>query len=211
VLTGNSGNNVLSGGAGNDTMSGGAGNDTMIGGTGNDIYVVDAAGDVVTELAAQGTDTVQSSISYALGSDVENLQLTGVAAINATGNTLDNVLTGNSGNNVLSGGAGNDTMSGGAGNDTLIGGDGSDVFIHMHGDGSDIVQGGTGASWFDTINLDQSHGSLQPTTDWTISLTSGSIVSSGANDMVFSSDASGVINFTDGSKIDFVEIEHVQW
>ena len=202
VLTGNSGNNVLSGGAGNDTMSGGLGNDAMIGGSGNDNYVVDAAGDVVTELAGQGTDTVQSSVSYLLGSDVENLELTGSAAIDATGNALDNVITGNAGDNVL---------NGDVGNDTLIGGDGNDVFVYMNGQGSDVVQGGTGADWLDTIDLNQSLGSLQPTSDWTISLTSGSIVSSGANDMVFSHDASGVINFADGSKIDFVEIERVQW
>ena len=95
---------------GNNILSGGTGNDTMIGGLGNDTYVVDAVGDVVTELAGEGTDTVQSSVSYTLSDNVENLQLTGTAAINATGNTLDNVLTGNSGNNILSGGAGNDTM-----------------------------------------------------------------------------------------------------
>ena len=99
----------------------------MVGGLGNDIYVVDAAGDVVTELASQGTDTVQSSISYVLGSNVENLQLTGSAAINATGNTLANTLTGNAGNNVLNGGAGNDTMIGGAGNDTYVVDNASDV------------------------------------------------------------------------------------
>ena len=54
-------------------LDGGAGNDTMAGGAGNDTYVVDAAGDVVTEAASAGTDTVQSRISYTLGANVENL------------------------------------------------------------------------------------------------------------------------------------------
>ena len=78
----------------------------MIGGIGNDTYVVDNAGDVVTENANEGTDTVQSAVTYTLGANVENLTLTGAAAINGTGNALDNVLTGNSANNVLTGGAG---------------------------------------------------------------------------------------------------------
>ena len=63
---------------------------------------------------------MQSSVSYALGADVENLTLTGTGSINATGNTLANTLTGNAGNNILDGGAGNDTMIGGAGNDTYV-------------------------------------------------------------------------------------------
>ncbi|QJW84458.1 calcium-binding protein [Ramlibacter terrae] len=51
------------------------------------------------------------------GDYVENLALTGSANINATGNSLANVLTGNAGKNVLNGGTGADTMAGGAGSD----------------------------------------------------------------------------------------------
>ena len=36
----------------------------MTGGLGNDIYMVDNVGDTVTEALLEGTDTVQSSITY---------------------------------------------------------------------------------------------------------------------------------------------------
>jgi Ca2+-binding RTX toxin-like protein len=102
----------------------------MLGGTGNDLYVVNATGDVVTENVNEGTDTVQSAVTYTLGANIENLTLTGTTAINGTGNSLDNVLTGNSGNNTLTGGAGNDTYVIGAG----------DTVVEAANNGTDTVQ-----------------------------------------------------------------------
>jgi Ca2+-binding RTX toxin-like protein len=208
--TGNALNNALTGNAGDNVLDGGAGNDTMVGGAGNDTYVVDSASDVVTEGANAGTDTVRSSINYALGTNVENLVLTGAGNLNGTGNTLNNTLAGNSGNNTLDGGTGNDTLYGGLGNDNLIGGAGDDVFIYASGHGSDSVNGGTG-SWIDTISLDQSNGALQFGTDWTVSLTSGSIASQTANQLTFTPDADGTLHFNDGSTISFHDVERVQW
>ena len=138
TLIGGSGNDKLSGLGGNDVLDGGRGNDTMIGGAGNDTYYVDSAGDVVTEGARQGTDTVHSTISYTLGTNVENGILDGTASIDLTGNSLVNRLQGNDGDNFLYGMAGNDILIGGGGNDTLRGGLGADTLTG--GAGADLFQ-----------------------------------------------------------------------
>ena len=80
----------------------------MAGGTGNDTYVVDDIGDSVVE-RRQRHRPVQSSVTFTLAANVENLTLTGGANINGTGNTLGNILVGNTGNNTLNGGAGADS------------------------------------------------------------------------------------------------------
>jgi Ca2+-binding RTX toxin-like protein len=121
------------GNTGNNTLNGGTGADTMIGAAGNDTYVVDNAGDIVSEAASAGFDTVQSGVTHTLGSNIEYLTLTGAAATNGTGNTLNNWLQGNGAVNTLDGGAGNDTLWGADGNDTLFG-----------NTGNDLLQGGLG-------------------------------------------------------------------
>jgi len=152
--TGNTFNNVITGNSGANTLNGGTGVDTLIGGFGNDIYVVDNLGDLVTETSNLVTeiDAVQSSVNYTLGTNVENLTLTGTAAINGAGNLLNNMIAGNSGNNLLSGGGGNDILTGNAGSDILVGNDGNDTLNLGLNDGvADIIRY-TAWDGSDTIN-----------------------------------------------------------
>ncbi len=110
--TGNALNNVITGNDATNVLTGLAGNDT---------YVVQNAGDVVVEAADAGIDTVQSAVSFTLGDNLENLTLTGDAAIDGAGNALANVFRGNAGNNRFDGGDGSDSyhFGRGAGRDVV--------------------------------------------------------------------------------------------
>jgi len=71
--------------------------------------------------------------------------------------------------------------------------------------------GGTG-TWIDAIALDQSGGASAAGHGTGQSIwTSGSILQQTQNELTFSNDADGTLNFTDGSTIAFTDIERVQW
>ncbi|HET6943659.1 MAG TPA: hypothetical protein VFH89_16020, partial [Sphingomicrobium sp.] len=103
TLIGGAGDDTLSGGLGNDKLTGGVGTDRLYGGAGDDLYVITEATDSVTEYAGEGSDTVQSSITYTLRVNVENLTLTGGLSIDGRGNSLDNLIGGNAGSNKIYG------------------------------------------------------------------------------------------------------------
>ncbi|EJM69692.1 calcium-binding protein, partial [Pseudomonas sp. GM55] len=104
-------------------------------------------GDVVSELAGAGIDTVWTSLaSYTLGANVENLFFGGTGNFLGSGNELDNVIVG---------GAGNDVLIGGAGNDTQVGGAGNDIFVFGPGFGNDAILsfGANAAAGQDLLNI----------------------------------------------------------
>ncbi|MEZ0233213.1 MAG: beta strand repeat-containing protein [Methylophilaceae bacterium] len=167
TLNGGAGNDSLVGDGGDDSLNGGLGNDTLVGGDGNDYYIVNAIGDVVNETGTVDSDNdyIESTISIDLVhyAGVENIVLTGTAALFAKGDDLTaNVIVGNAGANKLEGLAGNDTLIGFAGNDTLDGGLGADIMdggagndTYIVDDEDDIVnESFTGAaSGIDTIKI----------------------------------------------------------
>lgn len=73
--TGNALDNTIIGNERANILDGVTGADRMIGGAGDDVYYIDNTGDQAVELAGEGSDTVQSSISHTLADNLENLVL----------------------------------------------------------------------------------------------------------------------------------------
>ena len=164
TLVGNALRNTLIGGAGDDVLNGGSGADRLEGGIGNDTFYVDNAGDVVVENSGEGTDTVYASINHTLADNVDNLVLSGTAALQGVGNALANNITGNALAYTLSGGAGNDTLLGLGGADTLDGGPGVDRMeggagndTYVVDDAGDLVVELAGQGTLDTLQANISY------------------------------------------------------
>jgi Ca2+-binding RTX toxin-like protein len=132
VIFGLAGNDTLTAGAANQILNGGSGADilndngqsgiTLFGGAGNDTYIVSNPGTVVTELANDGTDTVQTTLSsYQLPANVERLVYTGSGSFTSTATAANETITGGTGADTLSdGGFSNVTLRGGGGADTFV-------------------------------------------------------------------------------------------
>jgi serralysin len=147
-LTGNYLDQIIVGNDGANVLRGGGGTDILYGMGGDDIFYVDVAATQVLEGDERpGTDAVYASVSYVLafGSSVEILSTnddSSTAAIDLTGNNMNNRIGGNAGDNILDGGASQDRLYGFGGNDTLLGGAGQDLLYG--GEGDDSLRGGDG-------------------------------------------------------------------
>jgi Ca2+-binding RTX toxin-like protein len=191
VLNGGDGDDVLNLSDGDDTLSGGAGFDIVnYSGTEADdtLSLVEAGGVVTVTGVVTGTAdvmaadlervdvtggngdddidlsglSIQALVSGGAGNDDVNASGVTASSVTISGGDGDDALTGGSAADEISGGAGDDTITGGVGNDSVYGGADSDQFIWNNGDGSDLVEGGTGvdhqvvngsAASGDTVNL----------------------------------------------------------
>ncbi|MCV0425225.1 MAG: cadherin domain-containing protein [Roseibium sp.] len=179
------------------------------GGTGNGTF--SGSGQSISVDGVGGGDNISTG-DY--GDRIEGGSIAGADMI--SGNGGRDLLFGEGGQDMISGGAGDDVIIGGADGDNLVGGDGSDLFMYGLGDGNDTISGGAGAAWTDVLDLGGGPGVSAAGdfgTDWTITITEGSIETTDLENgkLDLTEDASGTIEFLDGSKIDFTEMEEIRW
>ncbi|MFK7762711.1 MAG: hypothetical protein AB8B62_05580 [Roseobacter sp.] len=192
TIIGSTSDDNIVGMKGADYIEGGEGNDTLSGDFGADTLIGGEGNDAID--GGRGEDSIDGGI----GNDS---------------------LEGGDGNDTLFGGVGDDSLEGGAGDDLLQGADGDDVFFIAAMQGNDVVEGGAGGSWTDTLQLDGMGGGVTSvngdTVDgdgWTLVLDGGhSVTSLNSGVLELSSDASGVVSFDDGGSVAFVDIERVTW
>jgi Ca2+-binding RTX toxin-like protein len=126
-----------------DFRKGDLGGAFVLGGDGDDVFVISDTSTKIFEFGNGGSDTIKTTVSYALGNltwdDIEILQAIGKKNISLAGNDEGNVLKGNAGNNAMSGGAGNDILAGFGGKDTLSGDMGADHFYFYEKGGIDTI------------------------------------------------------------------------
>ena len=166
------------------------------------------------EDGADGSDFMISEVNFTTVSNDGNDVIEGTSGNDhISGLSGNDTINGAEGADVIIGGDGNDTINGGAGDDELIGGDGSDTLTFLAHQGNDVVDGGEGGSWTDTLELSGFEG--QGSEDgWTLSLNDGSSVTSTDEldgEMILSGDAGGTITFDDGGSVDFENIEKIVW
>ncbi|WP_157738947.1 cadherin domain-containing protein [Labrenzia sp. VG12] len=162
--------------------------------------VLDAKDKALCEYGTRGDDTM-------VGSDY------GDTLVGRSGN---DILIGQGGADHLYGGSGDDVIRGGTGNDHMVGGDGSDLFAYMLGDGNDTIAGGAGGNWIDIVDLaNAADGTAlgEYGTDWSITMTEGSIeqVDALGGEITLSQDAGGYIELADGGRVDFSDLEGIQY
>lgn len=165
-MTGTDFADFLSGLDGNDVLDGGLGGDELYGGRGNDTYYV-TLGDVIVEMADEGTDLVYSSRNHTLKANFENLTLRD-DSIAGNGNELANRITGNSNDNLLRGFAGNDTLNGKSGADVMSGYEDNDTY-HVDNASDQTIE-----------NLDEGTDRVVATLDWTLADHTENLTLSGA-------------------------------
>lgn len=143
--TGNALNNLIVGNSAFNVLDGRGGADDMRGGNGNDWYMVDNAGDLVTELAGEGDDTIFTSLatfSIAAIGNVEDLvgDRRPVTYDPNAPPPVDQQLEGNALANYIDGGQGADRMTGGLGDDSYSVDNLGDTIVELSGGGTDSVR-----------------------------------------------------------------------